>query len=237
MSRIPAIVSVHDVMPATLSKIEALLNGLLKSLPKQHIILLVVPGLDWSEHQISILKRLQAQGYEIAGHGWQHHTEKVLNLYHRLHSAFISRQVAEHLSLAEDDISELMLRNFNWFLEHDFKPPQLYVPPAWAMGHICKQTLQRLPFYCVESTRGFTDTKTGTIRLLPLVGFEADTALRAACLRIWNRTNLKFAKTFGAIRVSIHPDDDQLRIANQLKSIIADLDTLSWQDFMAIQPP
>ena len=232
MSRIPAIVSVHDVMPATLAKVEGILSGLLGSLPNRHIVLLVVPGLDWSAQQISKLKRLQAQGYEVAGHGWLHHAERVHSPYHRLHSKFISRQAAEHLSLSEGEIINLMSRNFNWFIEHDFKPPQLYVPPAWAMGRIRKQALKHLPFHCVETTRGITNIETGLIRLLPLVGFEADSAIRAISLRFWNRVNLSFAKAFAAVRISIHPNDEQLMIANQLQWIVPQIETVSWQAFM-----
>ena len=229
MSSIPAIVSIHDVMPSTLANVENFLTGLLASLPKSNVSLLVVPGLAWSSDQIETLKRLQSEGYEIVGHGWCHESGRVQRLYHRLHSFFVSRQSAEHLALTETQIVDLLWRNFKWFTEHDFNPPQLYVPPAWAMGRVRQQALHGVPFSFFESSRGFNSTASRYFRCLPLVGFEADTAVRAFFLRYWNKLNIRFAKAFGAVRVSIHPYDHTLLLADQLSVLVPQLSSLNWR--------
>lgn len=93
-----SILSIHDVMPATMDHIV----DILKKLPVdsvENVYLLVVPGLDWSEAQLRQLHQWQVDGYQIAGHGWTHKISKKTSLYHYLHSFFISRDVAEHLSL------------------------------------------------------------------------------------------------------------------------------------------
>ena len=52
---------------------------------------------------------------------------------------------------------------------------------------------------------------------MPLLGFEADTAFRAWSLNLFNRINFVTALTTGRpLRVSIHPQDLQLRLGEQV---------------------
>lgn len=215
-----ALVSIHDVMPHTMERVERILDWLAeRSVPP--VTLLVVPGRPWQSEQIERLRELAAAGYELAAHGW-HHETKPCHLYHRLHAALISRNVAEHLDLNATGILELMRRSRNWFGENNLPLPDFYVPPAWALGPISKADLARVPYRLIETTRGLLHLAEGThFQKLPLTGYEADTAFREFFLRRWNAAQARSAARRNLpLRISIHPDDLDLRVADQMEEQI-----------------
>lgn len=218
-----ALVSIHDVMPETLDQVQ----GLIDCLPpaaRLHCLLLVVPGRDWQVHQVEQLRRWQRQGFELAGHGWSHRAPERRSLYHRMHSALISRNAAEHLSRSRRDLIELLTLCHQWFEHRELTPPRVYVPPAWALGALHREDLEVSPFRYFESTRGIYCSRLGIYRYLPLVGFEADNAWQAVGLRLWNRINLAWAGSNRPLRLALHPGDLQLKLA---KDLLAQLDRLS----------
>ncbi|MEA3638850.1 MAG: polysaccharide deacetylase family protein [Lamprobacter sp.] len=213
-----ALISVHDLMPETLPAVLQIVKRL-----EQHqlapVTLLVVPGRNWSRKCIETLRSLEREGYTLAGHGWQHQAERIGGLYHRLHSLLLSRQVAEHLALDEAGIIALINRCHAWFAEQGLRPPRLYVPPAWAMGRISLARLREAcPFSLYEGFDGIIDSAAERTQPLPLTGYEADNALRAPVLRLWNRWNWHQARSRNLpIRIGIHPGDLELRLADDLK--------------------
>jgi predicted deacetylase len=189
------------------------------------------------------LKSWFDQGHELAGHGWVHQAAAIRNWRHRWHSRLVSRRAAEHLCLDDTEIADLLQRCFAWFPQHDLPEPSLYVPPAWALGPISRETLRRSPFALIESTGGVTWTSTGKHRWLPLVGFEADTELRRWALRCWNRANQAAAGRVvraapdqeprehsplrpqpggrtRPLRIAIHPHDHRLRLRKDLQRLL-----------------
>jgi predicted deacetylase len=203
-----AIVSVHDVMPSTYSRVERILKVLDRAgVPPA--TLLVVPGRGWSEEGVANLRGLAAKGHTLAGHGWAHKaTSEHRTLYHRLHALLISRNEAEHLSLESGALVDLLRRSHDWFPEVGLPAPELYVPPAWALGSLTMDHLRELPFRWYEILRGYLDVERGKRHWLPLVGFEADTTFRQVSLRFWNGLNAILARVgVGPLRISIHPDD------------------------------
>ncbi|WP_269525692.1 polysaccharide deacetylase family protein [Coraliomargarita parva] len=232
-----ALVSIHDLMPETMDRVEQLLKWLnARGVPP--VTLLVVPGKPWSSRQLARLRELSAGGHPLAAHGWQHQT-RPRRMYHRLHAALLSRNVAEHLDLDSRGILDLLLRAQQWFPDNGLPEPDFYVPPAWALGPIQKADLAAVPFRIIETTTGIRfpsgSQKQRTLRL-PLTGYEADTAVREKFLRVWNRRQMKRAQRSGRpLRISIHPDDLQLRVADQLQSQIEAVD--SFIDYAALQPP
>lgn len=216
-------------MPSTLERVEEILTTVLRHKDPSAITLLVVPGLEWQREQLQRLKFLEQQGYELAGHGWQHQATQITGYYHRLHSFLVSRQAAEHLSKPEWQLEQLMINNYQWFIDNDFKPPQLYVPPAWAMGNVSRSTLSRLPFRGYESTRGILHIESQRFTALPLVGFEADNTFRSLFLSLWNRINTAQATPLKPLRISIHPNDLQLSLANQLQELCKAAKAVNWR--------
>jgi len=214
-----ALVSIHDVMPATLDDVLAAI-AFLEALGIAPMALLVVPGKAWNAKQIGELKQLQQRGYLLAGHGWAHHVEHIVGFRHTLHATLFSRHVAEHLVLDSRRIAALITHCYDWFGEMGLDPPALYVPPAWAMGSISKSQLRTLPFRYFEYFSGVYDGKNDRFYRLPLVGYEADRRWRAMPLRLWNMMNFALARCTGVLRIAIHPDDLHLRLSNELKALL-----------------
>ncbi|EAR08735.1 polysaccharide deacetylase family protein [Reinekea blandensis] len=230
MSQRPTLISVHDVMPQTMSQVASILHKVLNEVPPEAVLLLVVPGLDWSQEQRRQLQMWQRAGYELAGHGWLHHTRRVSTLYHRLHRWLLSRDAAEHLSLTTSELKALVQANADWFPAHGLKPPKVYVPPAWAPGCLNLDDLSAAGFDCLETTAGLINLPTGKRRVLPLVGFEADTRARAMFLNVWNRLNAVMARPNRPVRLSIHPFDTEYLLADQLNVLIAESQAMRWTD-------
>jgi predicted deacetylase len=216
-----AIVSVHDVMPSTLERVRHILE-LLDECGVPPATLLVVPGKDWTDEGLDALRGFAARGHALAGHGWVHRAApEPRNLYHRLHGRLISRNVAEHLSRSAGDLMDLVQECYNWFPGVDLPAPRLYVPPAWALGSLRATHLRSLPFRWYEVLRGYIDAERGRARWLPLTGFEADTGFRRVSLKLWNGLNIALARNImGPVRISIHPDDLDLLLGDDLRRIL-----------------
>lgn len=214
------LVSIHDVMPETLDRVFEIFGRLEQSglLP---VTLLVVPGRDWRPEDITRLRSLVARGAELAGHGWVHEVERVSGFGHRLHSALISKRVAEHLALDGSGCIELMQRCHDWFADQDLPLPTLYVPPAWAMGPLSRSALHDLPFRQFETLSGVYATGTSRFRRLPLLGFEVDSRWRRLIVHGWNAVNQKWGGSLQRpIRLGIHPHDFSLQLSDQLDLLI-----------------
>jgi len=221
MSSVPRfLVSIHDVMPETLAQVTSIFNRLAQHdlLP---VTLLVIPGRAWSPTHLDGLRSLINRGAELAGHGWNHEVEHVVGLKHRLHSALISKNVAEHLALDSVGRVALMERCFQWFAAQDLPHPSLYVPPAWAMGSLSRAALDALPFEQFETISGVYDAVKRRFHRLPLLGFEAQSRWQGLFVRPWNTVNLFYgSRQQRPIRLGIHPNDFDLGLADQLDGYI-----------------
>ncbi len=218
-----ATVSIHDVMPHTLSGVQSLVE-LIPEQQKSKVLLLIVPGLEWSSGQIDILKQFCDDGFALAGHGWHHQTPYIRSFYHRIHSLLVSRQVAEHLSYTRKELYALLQRNYEWFEQQKLPMPEVYVPPAWAMGKLTREDFKMLPFRYYEMTQSLYDSATDRFKRLPLVGFEADTWLRENFLRSWNSLNRWLASSTKPLRISLHPYDLDYRLSKQLRQLIESIE-------------
>jgi predicted deacetylase len=224
------LVSIHDVMPETLDRVRRIFDRL-RAAGLEPVTLLVVPGRDWTAAHLAGLRAMVDDGAELAGHGWTHEIRRIRGVRHALHSALISRRAGEHLALSRFGILRLMLNNQAWFDAHDLPAPALYVPPAWALGPVPKALLRRLPFDLFETTGGVYDAGADRFHRLPMAGFETDTAFRAAVVRPFNALNRRWARASGKpLRFGIHPDDFELRLADDLEATIdAGGDCLSYR--------
>ncbi len=216
-----ALISIHDVMPETLDAVAGHIERL-RAHGHHRLTLLVVPGRQWHGGDIERLAQWQHEGLELAAHGWHHGVQRLGGPYHWLHAALISRRCAEHLALDTAQIVELMEAAAAWFDQQGLPPPESYVPPAWALGALGRDQLARLPYARIEVTRGLLSTTDGRLETLPLVGFEADTVAREHLLRGWNRLQTEWARRRRCpLRIGIHPRDHALRLADDLRRILA----------------
>lgn len=230
-----SIVSIHDLMPETLDRVLALLEHL-ETLNVTPVTLLVVPGRQWTDAQLLELQKLQQSGYLLAGHGWRHEVEARRTAYHFAHSLVLSRMAAEHLSKSEQEIKQLVRSNHQWFLDHDFEAPGLYVPPAWAMG-LRNSRLNDLPFDQYEIQSGVYNAGSCQFIRLTMAGYEADTRLRATFLRAWNYSNEEIARISQTpLRIGIHPYDQDYALRKQIDQQLHRSNSfLSYQDLLSPQ--
>ena len=113
-------------MPETMDKIQYILKWLKeRNIPPATI--LVIPGKNWTEDHLNILKHYANEGHALAAHGWHHHT-RPKKILHRIHSLIISKNVAEHLDLDRQGILEIMNLSRQWFIQNELPTPSLYVP-------------------------------------------------------------------------------------------------------------
>ncbi len=218
--RARALVSVHDVTPAHLPRVLRILE-ILEEAGVPPCTLLVVPGTGWTPGSLRTLGALVDKGYPLAGHGWSHQCGSRRTLFHRLHGLLISRDQAEHLSRTREELLALVQGCHDWFGRQGLPEPDLYVPPAWAMGRLTRQDLRDLPFPRYEVLRGLLDARSGRLRWLPLAGFEADTRFRQVSLRLFNGLNARLAgRTGRPLRVSLHPPDLDYLLAAELEAMV-----------------
>lgn len=213
-----ALVSVHDVMPETFFRVREIVRYL-EARGVFPFTLLVVPGKAWTTRQVDRLCVWQEGGAELAGHGWRHRAKTVRTLGHRLHAKAFSRDEAEHLSLSPKESAGILQRCHDWFVRTELRPPDLYVPPAWAMGRVPAKHLQILPFSFYETLGGVYNARTGERRHMPVTGYMADTPLRAVLLKGINALGLGLRSA--AIRIAVHPDDLHLPLRRDLNRHLA----------------
>ena len=215
-----AIVSVHDVRPSSLTGVSEIVE-LLWTLGIEPVTLLVVPDAEWDDGSLGVLRRLVDLGCGLAGHGWDHRARRPLTWRHRAHASLISRDQAEHLSRSTEELLDRVGRCHRWFGSAGLPVPELYVPPAWALGALSQAHLAELPFRWYEVLSGFITAENGALRVVPLVGFEADTPFRQVALGVANGINLTVASLFGRpTRIAIHPSDLKLRLTASLRAIL-----------------
>ncbi len=215
-----AVVSIHDVAGTNIDRITAILD-FLSSMNVARVTLLVIPDSEWDGDGRRRLRQWGEAGIDLAAHGWRHRCGRIRGPYHRFHSRFLSRNVAEHLSAGPDRVADIIRRSHDWFNEMGLPTIPLYVPPAWAMGQIDETALRKLPFIWCETLTGIWDVHTGRHRRLPLAGFEADTRLRTLSLSLFNQINIAAASASGRpLRVAIHPDDLSLGLAGALPAVL-----------------
>ena len=208
-------ISIHDVAPENINTIENIVNVLRFKYNITKLSLLIIPGLNWNTEQIKKMKNWQVQGIQVVAHGWTHVAQKKKSFLHIIHSFIISKDCAEHLSKNREDIVHLINKSFNWFIKNNFESPTLYVPPAWALGKINRNDIFLLPFDMVECTTGMFYK--GKYRFLPLIGFEAKTLIRSKLLKFFNVINFIFGKLVGIVRITVHPNDFNLLLSDDVK--------------------
>ncbi|MDO6461826.1 polysaccharide deacetylase family protein [Granulosicoccaceae sp. 1_MG-2023] len=220
MSKPLCAVSIHDVMPQTLSRCEDLFD-LCTQQAITPVTLLVVPGQHWTAADLVRLRAMLSSGAVLAGHGWQHQVDRAQlrgPLAH-LHSLLMSGDVAEHLALDSDAIAALIRRCHGWFAAQGLPEPALYVPPAWAMGRISRTALAALPFSLYEYFGGVYAVDAKAFRASPVAGFEA-AGWRVPVVGAWNALARRRAMLAGQWRISLHPDDLSLGLRHQLRQLL-----------------
>ena len=210
------LLEVHDVCPEHFAHVSALMAR--DTLHAARAVLAVIPNSArmWQRDQIRVLQGWQRDGHTLALHGYTHAAPRLRSPFHRLHQATFSRLAAENLGLTTDAVLERTARGIRWFEDQDFGTPLLYVPPAWTLGPVTAADLRPLGIAFVECLHGFVTLETGGFSVWPLVGFEADTIVRAVALTAWNAVARPIGDAMRRYRIVVHPRDGDLRLHRAL---------------------
>lgn len=202
----------------------------------RRISILIVPEGRWADGDLACLRSWEQSGHLLGAHGWSHRSGPPRGAYHRLHSALFSRDVAEHLGRPAAEIGDLVERGQRWFESVGLQAPELYVPPAWALGALPLSAFHGTPVRWVETLTGVYDVRRRQFHRVPLAGFEADTRLRASLLRLSNAVNRALASTFSRpLRVAVHPNDLRLLLAPELRALIGSEHTASLPEDLRVR--
>lgn len=100
------------------------------------------------------------------------------------------------------------------------------------MGKVSHADLKTLPYRFYETISGIYDSQKHCFSKLPLAGFEADTALRAIFLRVYNAVNYQRAyRTHQPLRIAIHPHDLDLCLGQDLRKLLnRQIDCVSYKN-------
>ncbi len=228
-----AIVSIHDVAPATWEECSHLIGVV-----EEHGVyasLLVVPGpwrspsvpdhpgfLDW-------LRATSDRGHEVVAHGWEHRAvldvDARPSVARRLTERLLTRGCAEFSALGAVEAEHRARRSIETLTALGFDPVG-FVAPGWSLSHEARSVLAGVGF-------GYTATRLSVVDLVE----ETSIAIPAVCHRPASPLAMLGARMLIAvvelscrerrsIRLALHPDDvhdDRLDRASRraLESIAA----------------
>ncbi|HSM66232.1 MAG TPA: polysaccharide deacetylase family protein [Ilumatobacteraceae bacterium] len=209
-----AVVSIHDVAPATRDECTHLLS-LVERLGAR-ASLLVVPG-PWrlpvvgdDVDFIGWLRRAEAAGHEVVAHGWEHRSVHDPTTRHHLGRSagerLLTRGCAEFAGLGHDEAA----RRAGWSLDAlrtlGFSPVG-FVAPGWSLSAAASEALRSVGF-------GYTTTRTTVVDYLepktipvPAVCHRPRSALSMLAARMVVAVVEMRCRERRSIRLALHPDD------------------------------
>lgn len=209
-----AVVSIHDVAPATREECAHLL-----SLVERHgarASLLVVPGR-WRRSVIADdldfvgwLRRAEAAGHEVVAHGWEHRSvddpTARPHLGRRAAERMLTRGCAEFAALGHDEAMRRAALSLAAFRTLGFAPTG-FVAPGWSLSPAASESLRSVGF-------GYTTTRTAVIDYhepktiaVPAVCHRPGSTLSMLAARMVVAVVEMRCRDRRSIRVALHPDD------------------------------
>lgn len=209
-----AVVSIHDVAPATLDESKHLL-GLVEQIGARSS-LLVVPGpwrdpvLDDDPEFVAWLHDAEARGHEVVAHGWEHRgvddpaTQR--HVGKRLAERILTRGCAEFSALGRDEAIRRGRRSLATLEAFGFSPTG-FVAPGWSLSAAATDALCSIGV-------GYTTTRTAVVDFVE----PKSIAIPAVCHRPGSAVSMFAARMVVAvvemrcrdrrsIRLALHPDD------------------------------
>lgn len=209
-----AVVSIHDVAPATRDECAHLLS--LVEQRGTRVSLLVVPG-PWRDSGIggdadfvAWLRDASDRGHEVVAHGWEHRSVDDPScrphLGRRAAERLLTRGCAEFAALGHDEAA----RRARWSLDAlralGFSPTG-FVAPGWSLSAAASEALRSVGF-------GYTTTRTAVVDYrepksiaVPAVCHRPGSALSMLAARMVVAVVEMRCRDRRSIRLALHPDD------------------------------
>lgn len=209
------LVSLHDVTPAHLPRLEEIVAFLDRIGVGPRFAMLVVPDF-WSRWPVredgafrDWLRRQAARGVEIVLHGYTHRDEvRHRHPWRRWQARFLTAGEGEFLGLSVRE-AEVRLAAGRALLEEILgQPVEGFVAPAWLYGPGSRKALTAADFAIAEGRWSVWSPRSGrTLAHGPVVAYAGRTRGRLMASVFWSRLAEALLAPCRTLRFAIHPHD------------------------------
>jgi len=207
------VVSLHDVAPSNQRVADKIISELASS-GVRVCSLLVVPdyhheGLFSGDRQfVSWLRGLEADGHEIAIHGYFH--ERPRRAKESLHDKFLTRfytqQEGEFYDLDYEEALSRITKAREEFRASGLKP-RGFVAPAWLLGGEAERAARDAGMEYTTRLHKVCDLRAGSEFATRSIVYSVRRSWRRGLSRTCNATLFRFLRRNPLLRISIHPPD------------------------------
>jgi predicted deacetylase len=207
------VVSLHDVAPSS----QEIVNTIISELARRGVnvcSLLVVPdyhheGLFTKNQRfVSWLRSLEADGHEIAIHGYFH--ERPCRPQESFRDKFVTRfytqQEGEFYDLSYDEALQRITAAQGEFRANGLKP-RGFVAPAWLLSKEAERAARDAGMEYTTRLNKVCDLRVGNEFTARSIVYSVRRNWRRGISRICNATLFRYLKGKPLLRISIHPPD------------------------------
>ncbi|MEO1055844.1 MAG: polysaccharide deacetylase family protein [Actinomycetota bacterium] len=223
-----AVISIHDVAPATLPACQRLLD-LVETIDATASLLVVAgpwrePSIDDSAHFGPWLRSAEARGHEIVVHGWEHRAVNDpagrTGRTRRIGDRLIARGCAEFGALGRDEALRRSAAGLS-VLTGLGTSPIGFTPPGWLASPDAEQALAAVGFE-------YTTTRTAVIDLvrnrrveIPALSHRSASPLAGVAARTIMAIGAHRCRHGDPVRLALHPPDVlDVRLATATEQLI-----------------
>jgi predicted deacetylase len=240
------VVSLHDVAPCT-QRVTTTIISELSAHGVRVCSVLVVPDYHHegplAKHRefVTWLRALEADGHEIAIHGYFHERppQKREPLRDKFMTRFYTQNEGEFYDLDYEEALRRITTARDEFRALGLKP-RGFIAPAWLLGNEAEQAVRDADFEYTTRLRTVCDLRSESTFSARTLVYSVHSSWRRALSRGWNATLFRLLKTKPLLRISIHPPDySQPIIWKQILGFIAATKSArtatTYQDWIAEQ--
>ncbi|WP_298011018.1 polysaccharide deacetylase family protein [uncultured Aquabacterium sp.] len=210
-------VTIHDVAPSTWPACERVMDAV-RAVADVPMTLLVVPRyhLRPSNHAFEQrLEALQAQGHELALHGYSHLDDgEPANWVDHVRRRWYTAGEGEFSALSQDEALRRLHAGARWFARRGW-PLHGFVAPAWLMSRGTWQALDQLPLSYTATLRAVYSLPQAQRITSACLAFSTRTAWRRAVSLPRNAWVAARWHAQPLVRFELHPHDADHRLIRQ----------------------
>jgi uncharacterized protein len=207
------VVSIHDLAPATRSRVELILAQLARA-GVPHCSLLVVPDYHRSGRSlgepgfVAWLQELRAEGHEIVIHGFYHQRTRRAgeSARQKVVTRVYTADEGEFYDLGYDEALRLLREAQNEFAGHGFHPGG-FIAPAWLLAAEAERAAVDVGFRYTATLRGVRDFASGQEFISQSLVYSVRSGWRRSMSLAWNRNLFRRLTANPLLRLGIHPPD------------------------------
>ena len=238
------VVSVHDVAPATRSRVEEIVAELAHR-GVAVCSLLVVPNYHhrgcFAEDRSFVrwLQELEAKGHEIVIHGYFHQrpARNGENLPNKFLTRLYTKGEGEFYDLDYDEAFRRITRARQEFTEAGLTP-RGFIAPAWLLGTAAERAAADAEMEYTTRLTGVRDLRSGEDFRARTLAYSVRSGWRRTTSLVWNTALARHLAGSRLARISIHPPDrDYPEIWRQLlrltDRLVEDRTATTYRDWIA----